>query len=55
MGKLLYGLTLNSSDFSINYMVKRELVRDRTFVAWNAAYLLIRLHSLLTFFTSKIK
>ena len=51
--KLLHGLIFNNSEFSINSMIKRELVRDRSFVAWNAVHLLIRLHSLLTFFHQK--
>ena len=52
-GKSLHGLILNNSGFSISSMIKRELVLDRSFVAWNAVYLLIRLHSLLTFFHHK--
>lgn len=51
--KLLHGFILRNSNFSFVSMIKRELVLDRSFVAWNAVYLLIRLHSLLTVFHHK--
>ena len=51
--KYLKSFIFSNFEYSINSLIKRELVHDHTFSSWNAAYLLIRLHSLLSIFNQE--